>query len=335
MGLKSPRADYALDPITRNDARRAVLLLEGTGLSLFEAAQAAITARAGKETRRTKKPIEEAIRAFIADTHSRGRRGGTLEFYEKNLAAFAADEIGARWQTATRRELEQWLLDLGVGQTMQGMTYRALRAFYRFARRQDPPWCGVPPTEGMRPGRPGEAPEIEFYRVAVVDGWLRRARPEDRAALAVQLFAGLRPEEVAPQWTDKGRAEWEHFDMAGHIVRVPAAVSKTRRPRVIEGLPDALWNWLAETPEAKRRGPIWTGRADWMRTRHREALGSATPWIARGPRKTFATHAVALTGDPAKVALWLGHEGVPTMLHRHYRGLVTQAEGRAFFGLSP
>jgi hypothetical protein len=36
-----------------------------------------------------------------------------------------------------------------------------------------------------------------------------------------------------------------------------------------------------------------------------------------------------------KVALWLGDEGNPTMLHRHYRGLATKADSDAFFALRP
>ena len=43
---------------------------------------------------------------------------------------------------------------------------------------------------------------------------------------------------------------------------------------------------------------------------------------------------VALTSDPGKVSLWLGHQS-PTMLHRHYRGLTTKAEAVKFFDLAP
>lgn len=52
-------------------------------------------------------------------------------------------------------------------------------------------------------------------------------------------------------------------------------------------------------------------------------------------RHTFATYATAYTEDAAKVSLWLGHEGKPQMLHRHYRGLTTKAQAEAFFALRP
>ncbi len=52
-------------------------------------------------------------------------------------------------------------------------------------------------------------------------------------------------------------------------------------------------------------------------------------------RHTFASYAVALTSDPGRVAIWLGHEGNPTMLHRHYRGIATEADARRFFALMP
>jgi len=52
-------------------------------------------------------------------------------------------------------------------------------------------------------------------------------------------------------------------------------------------------------------------------------------------RHSFATYAVALTNNPGQVAIWLGHNGNPTMLYRHYRGLTTKAEADKFFALRP
>jgi hypothetical protein len=44
---------------------------------------------------------------------------------------------------------------------------------------------------------------------------------------------------------------------------------------------------------------------------------------------------MAYTANAPQVSVWLGHEGNPTMLHRHYRGLATKAQAEAFFNLRP
>jgi hypothetical protein len=43
---------------------------------------------------------------------------------------------------------------------------------------------------------------------------------------------------------------------------------------------------------------------------------------------------VAFYGDVARVSIWLGHEGNPSLLHRHYRGLASKKEAERFFSLS-
>jgi integrase len=314
-----------------------LLLLEGSGIGLLQAAQVALRVRDARGSARlAPRAWEAALRVFLADVHARGRRDGTMDFYEKKLAPFGSCALVGRWQSISRGELERWLGSLELSVASRGMVFRALRAFYRFAERQDPPWCVVPsPVLGLRQPVSAEAEEIQFYRPEVVEAWLGKVGVALRPALVVQLFAGIRPEEVCPIYMDKERLAWEHFDFAARIVRVPAAVSKTRRARVIEGLPPALWAWLALVPREKRVGPLHDGQSDHLRRRLKAGLPAGVPWISRGPRKSFATHAVAFTGEVGKVALWLGHEGNPTMLHRHYRGLVTKADGAKFFGMRP
>ena len=70
--------------------------------------------------------------------------------------------------------------------------------------------------------------------------------------------------------------------------------------------------------------------------KHRHAQAKAIrPWPHDVTRHSFASYAVALTADPGKVALWLGHQGNPTMLHRHYRGLARKADAEKYFAIKP
>ncbi len=332
---KISRSDFKLSTADKIDARTALILLSGTSLSLTDAARQALINPATAAPRFKPVAFQDAMREWIADLHRRQRRMGTLEFYDQRLEAFSSSPLADHWQTVTRQELKPWLEQSSGGAVTKGMTFRAIRAFYRWAQHHEPAWCGVPPTEGWKiTGTEGDRNAPRFYPVATVAALLERAGPALRPALALQLFAGLRPEEVAPGDAGKGRISWEDINPAERMVRVPADVAKTRVVRVLEGLPEALWAWLPANPESgKKDGPIWLGTYDWYQTQARAAL--AEPWIRDGLRHTFATYAVALIGDVGRVSEWLGHEGSTALIHRHYKAAARKADAVAFFGLRP
>lgn len=332
------RSDFRLGPAEKADARAALVLLAGTGLTLAEAARRALLADtvAGRAPALKTVPFADAVRDFIADLHRRQRRGMTLEYYENNLARFAASKLAADWQRLDGLQIKRWIEGLPQGRTVKAMTFRCLHTLYRWAARQRPALVNKPPTEGLHLGndRPqGDQPAPVFYPVNDIDRILGSIGLDLIPAFAAQNFAGIRPEEVAPRDITKPRLEWSAFLIAERIVRVPAEVAKNRRSRLIEGLPDALWRWLATVPPEKRRGPLWPLTEQAYRLRLRTAMKQVgVKWLRDGFRHTFATYAVALTSDAKKVSLWLGHHD-SDLLHAHYRGLATNADGMAYFDL--
>jgi integrase len=258
-----------------------------------------------------------------------------MDFYEQRLALFSASALADKWQRVQRADLRAWLDQMECGAVTRAMTFRALRAFYRWAARAEPAMCGKPPTEGITiEGALGDRSAPEFYAVEAVAVLLEGCAADIRPAVAAQLFAGLRPEEVAPKMGGKERISWEDFNFEEKIVRVPAAVAKTRAVRLIEALPATLWAWLEATPKARREGPLWPGTYDWLRARTKAALGKQ-PWVRDGLRHTFATHAVAWTRDVGQVSEWLGHEGGTRLLHRNYKSAVLRAAAEKYFALRP
>jgi integrase len=175
---------------------------------------------------------------------------------------------------------------------------------------------------------------VEFFAPAEA-AILLAAAGEHTPALALALFAGIRPEELGG--FSKPRLRWEDIDRKSRIVRVPAAVSKTDKPRVIEGLPPTLWRWLDRRTKGLKdqgtKGPILAINWQPLVVRLKPLLPGG--WKQDGARHSFATYALAHTADPGQVSLWLGHEGSPTLLYRHYRGLTTKAVAKEYWALRP
>ncbi len=339
--LHSPenlRSDFRLGPAEKADARAALVLLSGTGLSLTEAARRALLADsvAGRAAALKTVKFADAVRGFLADRHAKQRRGATLEYYENNLGRFAASKLAEDWQRLDGLKIKRWIEGLPQGRTIKAMSFRCLHSLYRWAAQQRPALVHKVPTEGLHLGgdrQQGDQVAPVFYPVAEVERLFQVIGADLLPALAVQLFAGLRPEEVAPRMPEKARIEWSAFLFAEKIVRVPAEVAKSRRARLIEGLPDTLWRWLEMVPAEKRRGPLWPLSEQAYRLQLKTRLRRAdVAWLRDGFRHTFATYAVALTSDAKKVSLWLGHTD-SDVLHQHYRGLATHAQASAFFDI--
>ena len=153
---------------------------------------------------------------------------------------------------------------------------------------------------------------------------------EWRAALALMLFAGLRVEEVAGE--GKPAMTWREVDVVGKVIRVPGECAKVAgQARLLQGLPEAVWAWLGKGGRDGQR--ICPGQSlnavRWAQARLER------PWPRNALRHTFATYAVALTGEPDRVAGWLGHESGARLLNAHYAGLARKAEAVEFFALRP
>jgi integrase len=188
---------------------------------------------------------------------------------------------------------------------------------------------GTDVTLGLLPRKVRSESTIHFLPTAECEKILAGAG-RYQSAIALSLFAGLRPEEIA----GKGKPWlcWEHVQRKERIVHIPAEISKTRRARNLEKLPPAFWVWIESG-----NGEIAPGRSRQI-TEHCAKLagyGKDRPWPHDALRHTFATYAVAATMDPGRVSLWMGHEGNPTTLFRHYRGITTETEAKKFWALRP
>lgn len=333
--MPTPRVNFRLDAATKADVRQALLLLDGSGLTLTEAARLALVTGGGEKIDVRRMPVEEAVRGFIADRHRRQRRGATLEYYETQLAKFVASPLAERWQQAARPALKKWLEGLPLGFSSRAMVFRSVHSLYRWAARQDPPLVRQVPTDGLElDDMGGDKKKVLHYPVEVCEGALGLVHEQALVALTLHLFAGIRPEEIAPRSPTKARLAWESIDVQARRIRVEAAVAKTRRARLVEELPTPLWEWLREVPLERRQGPVWALSHEHWRGRMTECLGGY-PRIADGWRHTFATMALNFCKNAGDVAEWIGHEGKLTTLRNKYVGIELRANAAVFMRLVP
>jgi hypothetical protein len=317
------RRDFALTPEQRSDARVALAILEGTGLTLTAAAQIASGGRRAVEA----VLVADAAERFNLHVVRSKLRARTLEWYEHHLRCIVA-ALGERpMPSITRAELLRWIASQpGSAGTRAGLS-RCVRALWRWAAKQEPPLASADVVAGLDATGPGNGGEAGILTVPEARAIMAGAGAY-RSALAALLFAGVRPEELAGR--SKPPLLWRHVLTSERMIRLPAEIAKTGRARIIEGLPEAVWRWLVP---GQANEPISPGR-----TRQALERAQATmrrPWPPDATRHSFASYGLALTQDAAKVATWLGHEGAPGVLHRHYRALVTRAEADSYFGIVP
>lgn len=323
--MNSPRKDWALSAVQRADAREALAILEGTDLTLAEVARRAVAGQ--RATQRV--TAREAIDEFLREVIRREVRPLTVLWYDDKLRVFLATFGETLLDAINRADLVAWLNGLPCQDGGRRHYGRALRALWRWAQRHDPPLVGSDITLGLVPRRVKTESTIPFLPVGECEKILAGAGGY-RSAIALALFAGLRPEEIAGK--GKPWLRWEHVQKKERIVRVPPEISKTRKGRNLEKLPTAFWAWLEAGD-----GEISPGRSRQITElcARLAGYGEARPWPYDALRHTFATYAVAATMDPGRVSIWMGHEGSPTMLYRHYRGLTTGAEAKKFWALRP
>lgn len=318
------RKDRALSSEQRADARIALNFLEGSGLTLQDAARRALDGRSALQRVTVDECVDRFLRVKLA------KRAHTYEFYETKLQVLRRQFGDRLMDGVSRAEFRQWIGQMQVKEPTRAGYVRACRALWRWAAAQEPPLSGPSPTAGMRSVSPS-AKTPEFLTIDQVECILTPS--PWRPALALMLFAGVRVEEVAGK--GKPPMVWRSIDVVDKSIRISGECAKvTGHARLIQGLPEAIWPWLGEV--GADSGRICPGLSSsaiiWAKKRLKEA---GHRWPKNALRHTFATYALALTGEPDRVSGWLGHEGSSRLLRSNYAGLARRAEAEAFFAMRP
>jgi integrase len=166
-------------------------------------------------------------------------------------------------------------------------------------------------------------------------------KPELVPAFALQLFAGIRTEELCRNAVnDKRPLEWKDITFGTRIDLGPE-VTKTGDRRVIDFWPEALTSWMA--PHKKTEGRVCElVELDNAKSKLIRDLNAALKADGKSPvdfrqndfRRTYASHVCAYFQDASKAQLYLGQRD-KDVLWEHYREYISEGDAKAYFVSKP
>ena len=281
-----------------NQAIEAARILEGTGISIAEAARMAVARIATKADRETFK--SRYYRALLWGEERWSAR--YLNDMEK-LLRWAPSLMSLQCGTLDRERIEAALQEGGaLSRSTLDMRVRYVRAVLGFRERHQ------------------KSATIHILTPDQQKGVLAAcSSPAERWAVALLLYAGIRPDSESGEIS---RMNWKHVGVTE--IYVPQEASKTSADRIIPVRPVLLRLLHGHPSAGSVTPPNW--KRTWQRIRKDAGIASLQDVL----RHTFASHHLAAFGEDATKSA-LGHTAGSSTIFRHYRRAVSEDVGKAFF----
>jgi integrase len=309
--------ELLLSESQRLDAKAALAILSGYGVSLEAAAQYYAKTHEASETQTVSEAIGQLLRAKKADKLS--------EVYLTDLAyrlGRFAETFGDRPLAGIGRgEIAQWLRNLDVIPLTRNIFYLRLSVLFSFAIEQG--WVDLSPMQRSMRAKVIRADEPGILSPAQFAGLLSNASPETLPYWLIGGFCGLRTAELK-------RLEWHDVDFEAGLIEVKRSKSKTASRRHIPIRP-ALEAWLAPYRGLEGRICPVGLRARLEADRRRAGI---TNWPSNALRHSFASYHLAHFADASRLALEMGHKD-STLVFEHYRQLVKPAVAKSWWSILP
>lgn len=315
--------------------------LEEVGLSVREALSIAIAQRRREQSSCTMAELVQRVvsareRAGQSASHIRDLRSKLGRFSEKfgvrSVATITADEIGS------------WIHGLALAPASVNSYRRILVVAFNDAISGGFIEEGKNPAMKVKQSKVVEG-EVGILTPKQAEALLGAADAEILPAIAIGFFCGLRAAELQ-------RLDWEEVRLDLGHVRVKASKAKSARNRIVP-ISDNLRAWIA--PHAKANGPVWPANGRKLFEAARLAVGFGSPkevaksekakeknpekkvlleWPDNALRHSFATYHLAHHKNAAELALHMGHTS-PALIFAHYREVVCDRDGAAYWRLRP
>lgn len=341
-------AAAVIRPALAEDATRAAAVLEPWGASLLEAAKAFAAIREREAASRLLGEAAEEWWEWLLsperEIQEKARpRTRTLQGYRQTKKKLV-DALGERLlATITVDDLQAVITPPGTPPTMAASNHRCARVFWNWAAKKG--WCRADVITGVQTRKPDKSKEVGILTPAQAERLLAVAEehfPQAVASYAIQLFAGVRPAEIA-------RLKAEHVTDEG--INLGAATTKKASRRHITPS-KTLAAWLAAYPFKPCKNwkrvddacrclagwdvtwPDWLAKPDAVKVKKgKKAVRPA--WPQNAIRHSHATYSVATGVEIETLLFEFGHTESTAVLRRHYKGVASKKDALTYFALRP
>ncbi len=286
------------------------------------------------------KTVRDYYRDFISIKRAQGRRPDTLIQLERFLTKFTTNFAKSDVTRLRYEDMEPWIKENSKGPEAERRNMHMAKHFFGYLSGQSKSTPNPYPILKQNPFQghgvihqnddADEHSGIVIFEAAECRALIEEAQRWNAQRMFIWLlFTGMRPFEAVRFWTDE-RWGWNLISKDLKFIRVPKAISKTRKPRMI-AVSDTLRQWL----ECYRDHPSFLTRSwDHKYTRVRSKVlpeGKIKPDI---PRHTLISMMIKDGKGWAEIELQMGNKKDVQM--RHYASLITcENEVQAFYGLTP
>ena len=313
--------------------------------------------------------LREAVRFFI-DHHS-GSNSVTLGMVLKDYMAGLEREKRSEAYRETQIAFSQVMLtELGADTLFSTLTKGVLLRFIkndgsywnRYGRKRIAS-CAITKAQEMEAIKVSPLDGWQFERLAkttphylktddaeIILAYAQQHAPELLPSFALQLYAGIRTEELCRTAVDNKRPlQWSDVTWGEKII-VYSEVSKTNEERCIEFWPQALTRWAQAGLPIGKEGPLpLTGRVcpvenlDDAKSKLIRALNKQRKDQKLEPvdfrqndfRRTYGTNVCAYFQSTAQAKLMMGHERDSGTFGKHYKGPQERERAVRYFTGSP
>ena len=328
----------AIRPSLAEAAVAAEAILAPWGASLVEAARSYVAERERLAASRT---LSEATKLWLVSCE--GLRGRTLGGYEQTRKRLDAALGGRILAGITAEEIQAAACPLGSTGAHLAGHHRNARAFWFWAAKRG--WCDAGLFKQVEAPRVNKEGEIVILTPTEAQALLRVAEihyPQAVASYALQLFAGIRAEELT-------KLKACHITTDG--IDIPAAVAKKGRRRHITPSP-VLTAWLSRYPFAPcsnwrrvdmacRRLGGWKVSSEFLQKKKDAGKIESLPKTPRGAwpqnclRHSHASYSVAAGMPLERLLFEFGHTGSVNVLRQHYVGRASKKAAMEFLAIRP
>jgi len=265
--------------------------------------------------------IIEAIEMYLEWCESRNVRPATYSAYRERLNSFASFAGPRNIDQIKREDVVAFCTQPQLKSPWTQKGYRSdVATFLTWCSEKG--WCEnqftkIKLDQILEDEKPIEFLTIEESAILLELCSKGKDAVSHKGRLAVQLFAGVRPDEAC-------RLGSKDINLALRRIHIPGAKAKTRKARTLNGISDNLVEWIKKYPFEPCAYSAW-------RSARRRAVG----YIGHDAlRHTFCSYGYWFFGQE-KCLRFTGHND-HTIFHRHYvENSVPEEDGKKFFELYP